>query len=381
MMTLARAARLLLATMLTLLAGRTLPAQSRPPIVPSVDLRVLASPATFVQAGRRQLVYELQVTNFQQVEVELVEVRVAAAGRQPLVAYRDQDLARRTVRPGLPHSHATPRLLGPGLTALVNFWISMPDGVTPVSIAHAIDVRVLRQPPLEATIEGGMAAVSAQAAVTLGPPLEGGPWAALYDPLLKGGHRTAIYAVDGRARIPGRFAIDWVRLPADGVVPPAPKGRPDDRNGFGANVLAVADATVAAAVDDTVDQTPPPIPPEKASGNYVSLDLGAGRFAFYEHLKQGSVVVRPGDRVKRGQVVAQLGSSGSTSTGPHLHFHVADANSLLGAEGIPFVFERFEHVGAFTSIEAVPQGQRYVDAPPALEQNARPSPNAVVRFP
>jgi murein DD-endopeptidase MepM/ murein hydrolase activator NlpD len=130
-----------------------------------------------------------------------------------------------------------------------------------------------------------------------------------------------------------------------------------------------------------VDQTPPPIPPEKASGNYVSLDLGAGRFAFYEHLKQGSVVVRPGDRVKRGQVVAQLGSSGSTSTGPHLHFHVADANSLLGAEGIPFVFERFEHVGAFTSIEAVPQGQRYVDAPPALEQNARPSPNAVVRFP
>ena len=89
----------------------------------------------------------------------------------------------------------------------------MPDGATPASITHAIDVRVLRQPPQEATIEGGVAAVSAQAAVTLGPPLEGGPWAALYDPLLKGGHRTAIYAVDGRARIPGRFAIDWVRLP------------------------------------------------------------------------------------------------------------------------------------------------------------------------
>jgi murein DD-endopeptidase len=381
MMTLARPAPLLLAALLTLFAGRAMPAQSRPPIVPSVDLRVLAAPATFVQAGQRQLVYELQVTNFQPVEVELVDVRVEAPGRQPVAVYRDQDLARRIVRPGLPHSHAAPRLLSPGLTAVVNFWIQMPDGAMPASITHAIDVRVLRQPPQEATIEGGEAAVSTQAAVTLGPPLEGGPWAALYDPLLKGGHRTAIYAVGGQARIPGRFAIDWVRLPADGVMPPAPKGRPDDRNGFGAPVLAVADAVVAAAVDDTVDQTPPPIPPEKASGNYVSLDLGGGRFAFYEHLKQGSVVVRPGDRVKRGQVIAQLGSSGSSSTGPHLHFHVADANSLLGAEGVPFVFERFEHLGAFTSIEAPGQGQRYVDARPALEQNARPSPNAVVRFP
>jgi hypothetical protein len=380
-MILRRAAALLLAITLAVIAGRALPAQSRPPIVPSVDLRVLTSPVTVVQGGRRQLVYELQVTNFQPVDVELVDVRVVAAGRSPIAAYRAQDLASRIVRPGLPHSHATPRLLGPGLAAVVNFWIPLPDGASPASVSHVIEVRVARQPPQTVTIEGGAAEVSTQLAVTLGPPLEGGPWVAIYDPLLKGGHRTAIYAVDGRARIPGRFAIDWVRLPPDGVMPPAPAGRPDDRNGFGANVLAVADATVAATVDDTVDQTPPPIPPERASGNYVSLDLGAGRFAFYEHLKQGSVVVRAGDRVKRGQVIAQLGSSGSSSTGPHLHFHVADANSLLGAEGAPFVFERFEHAGAFTSIDALHQGARYVEAPRSLEQDARPSPNAVIRFP
>jgi hypothetical protein len=225
-MTLVSVARLLPAIVLIALAGRTLPAQPRPPIVPSVDLRVLASPAMFVQAGRRQLVYELQVTNFQPVDVEIVEVRVEAAGQTPLAVHRDQDLSSRIVRPGLPHSHATPRLLGPGLTAVVNFWIPMPAGVTPASITHEIDVRVLRQPAQDVTIGGGAAEVPAQAAVALGPPLEGGPWAAIYDPLLKGGHRTAIYAVDGRARIPGRFAIDWVRLPADGVMPPVPR---DDR--------------------------------------------------------------------------------------------------------------------------------------------------------
>ena len=37
-----------------------------------------------------------------------------------------------------------------------------------------------------------------------------------------------------------------------------------------------------------------------------------------------------GQRVRRGDVIAKLGSSGSTSIGPHLHFHVADANSDAG---------------------------------------------------
>ncbi len=72
--------------------------------------------------------------------------------------------------------------------------------------------------------------------------------------------------------------------------------------------------------------TPQPVAPESASGNYVALDLGGGRFAFYEHLQQGSIMVKPGSGCTRGEVIAKLGSSGSTSIGPHLHFHVADAN-------------------------------------------------------
>jgi Peptidase family M23 len=54
------------------------------------------------------------------------------------------------------------------------------------------------------------------------------------------------------------------------------------------------------------------------------LDLGQGKFAFYEHLKSGSVVVRKGQHVKKGQTIAALGYTGQ-STGPHLHFHVADS--------------------------------------------------------
>jgi murein DD-endopeptidase MepM/ murein hydrolase activator NlpD len=48
----------------------------------------------------------------------------------------------------------------------------------------------------------------------------------------------------------------------------------------------------------------------------VILALGKGRFAFYAHLKPGSLRVKRGDRVREGEVLALLGNSGS-STGPH----------------------------------------------------------------
>src|SRR3546814_12133074 len=71
-----------------------------------------------------------------------------------------------------------------------------------------------------------------------------------------------------------------------------------------------------------------------ASGNYLALDLGDGRHAFYEHLEPGSIRVAPGQRVRRGEVIAALGFTGDT-TGPHLHFHVADGTSPLGSRGVP----------------------------------------------
>lgn len=41
----------------------------------------------------------------------------------------------------------------------------------------------------------------------------------------------------------------------------------------------------------------------------------------YDHLKKGSVLVKPGDAVSRGQKLAEAASAGN-STGPHLHFEV-----------------------------------------------------------
>lgn len=71
------------------------------------------------------------------------------------------------------------------------------------------------------------------------------------------------------------------------------------------------------------------------------LDIGHGRFAFYAHLQPGSLKVKVGDRVKRGQVLGLVGNSGN-STEPHLHFHLADSKSPLGSEGLPYVLDSFD---------------------------------------
>jgi murein DD-endopeptidase len=96
--------------------------------------------------------------------------------------------------------------------------------------------------------------VSNEQPIALNPPLRGGPWVALYDPMMIGGHRTSIYTLEGRARIPARFAIDWVKLAEDATYARGDATSIANWHGYGAEVLAVADAIVAESVDDMTEK-------------------------------------------------------------------------------------------------------------------------------
>ena len=74
-------------------------------------------------------------------------------------------------------------------------------------------------------------------------------------------------------------------------------------------------------------------------GNQVVIDHGNGEFSFYGHLQPGSVRVRVGQEVARGERIGAVGSSGN-STEPHLHFHVCNGPDPIMCAGIPVQWDR-----------------------------------------
>lgn len=59
-------------------------------------------------------------------------------------------------------------------------------------------------------------------------------------------------------------------------------------------------------------------------GNYVVIDHGNGYQTLYGHLLNGSILVKAGDKVKQGQRIGTMGSTGR-STGTHCHFEIKTA--------------------------------------------------------
>ena len=72
-------------------------------------------------------------------------------------------------------------------------------------------------------------------------------------------------------------------------------------------------------------------------GNHVIIDHGNGEFSFLCHLRNGSVKVKPGDKVTKGQEIARCGNSGNTSE-PHLHYHLQATGKFGDGDGLPAQF-------------------------------------------
>jgi murein DD-endopeptidase MepM/ murein hydrolase activator NlpD len=66
------------------------------------------------------------------------------------------------------------------------------------------------------------------------------------------------------------------------------------------------------------------------SGNLVVVEHGAGYSTFYAH--NGSIAVKVGQRIKRGDVVSYSGSTGN-STGPHVHYEVWQQGRAVNPKG------------------------------------------------
>ena len=370
---------------LAFLLGVPLARGERPKLQNPFALRTAPRIAPAHHNGTWELVYELRVVNCsKELKLGRLELFEVQSGKVRAVL-DDVALTGAIGRMDRQTAVGVERRIPPGVEAIVYMAVEWPEKMArSVTLKHRLTYSADSGSPLNVTAEGGEFQVLDEAPVVLGAPLHGGNWTPVYSDVWRLGHRRVIYTIDGVEHIPGRFAIDWMKVAPDGTHAKGDEANPANWYGYGADVLAVADATVSVARDDVPD--PQTVEPQKvvgiqnASGNYIVLDLGNGKYAFYEHLKSRSIRVRPGERVRRGQVIAELGDTGQ-STGPHLHFHVADSPMPLNAEGLPYVFQEFKTVGAFSSAEQFGEGKPWMAANAEKHSLELPTAFSVVGFP
>jgi hypothetical protein len=326
------------------------------PVVASVIAAPIAVPTT---DGKKHLAYELQLINAMGSDVTLKSLSVNAGGEE-LLTLTGAGLTYWTRALG---AGQTPTAtLGPGQAGIV--WLDVVlDGSAPVptDLSHRIVVDLAKPMPplLPATMTEDDVApvtVSTREPAVISPPLTGPRWLDANSCCDMTAHRMAMNPLDGSLWAAERFAIDYLQLSPNGTVFTGDRSKLESYPYFGADIHAVADGPVVSVLDGLPEQvagrTPTGLPLEQYGGNHVVQDIGGGNYAFYAHLKTGSVTVKPGDRLTTGQVLGNLGNSGNTDA-PHLHFHVMSTPDPLRANGLPFTFKDFTLDGRLASMDAL----------------------------
>ncbi|MBZ5633137.1 MAG: M23 family metallopeptidase [Acidobacteriia bacterium] len=354
-------------------------AAAQAPLAVPVEIQIPVSPAPFASKGKLHYVYEIHLANFDRRgrAVTLSSVEVLSDRGKQLAKLAGEDLTKSLMQPGLA-KRADVRQLPAGRHAVLFMWVSIAEGdPRPASLQHRFVVAV-KGVAGDNTLECCHTAIPGADPLVIGPPLRGGGWLAGNGPSNASEHRRALLTLDGHAYLAQRFAIDWIQFGKNGELAVRKGTENRDYASYGAEVLAVASGRVVGLKDGIIENKPEslavPITIETIAGNFVSLDLGNGRYAHYAHLQPGSLRVKVGDHVKPGQILGLLGNSGN-SDAPHLHFQITDGPSFLASEGMPYSLPSFVEEGQGPEFKFEPASA------PTPWRNQLPVNAMVVRFP
>ena len=349
--------------------------------------------------GRYHVVYELLLTNARAVPATLRAVEVLDAGDDTTVLRREGDKLVELVRT-LDAQPAKNAVIPPNQSRMVYLTVGFDsEEDVPESLDHRFELKAADGPaatePSKMSYRAAPVDLWDREVPVFAPPLEGEGWLAVNGCCGPDGvHRSTVLPVDAKLYDSQRFAIDWMRIDADGQIVVGDPSKNENWVDYGAKVMAAADGEVIATLDDLKNNVPGKLPDpttitiKTVDGNHVIIDHGDGFYSFYAHLQPGSVKVEVGDQVQAGDQLGLLGNTGNTSA-PHLHFHVMSGPSALGSDGVPYVLDSFELAEGATEAEldaALVEGEERFPSRAELDpvvgrQDELPLDNAIVNFP
>src|SRR5258708_1227286 len=298
--------------------------------------------------------YELHLVNFGKPPLSLSRIEVVdadAGAAQPIATFEAEQLEA-MLQPLGGKTLSAPKerlVIADGQSAIAFMSVAFNRS------SHIPDRLLHRVSTADSAGEGAVITTHHTELLVLGPPVEGANWLAADGPSndQDNHHRRGVVILDGRAVDSRRYAIDWKQI-SDGASFSGDGRDVGSYDSYGKAVLAVADGRVVTARDGLPDNIPGhgesfhpavPITIETVAGNTITLDLSGGQFAYYMHLQPGSLRVKAGDPVRRGQVLAHIGSTGDARE-PHLHFEVTTSSKLGAGEGVPYLIDRYRFKSA-----------------------------------
>ena len=318
-----------------------------------MEAYVAQSPAPVVIDGVHFLSYELTIANNVRTPFKLASIEVIDPKNPgtPVAVMASDYLAENVLRHGQ-------RPIAGNLTmegnqfGIANLRYSVPIDKTPQQVFHRLNFELSGR-------DGGVRTFPFELArMTIAQPTSRvldfpfGPGLWFHN---TAGHINTRTLTEGRPTYAQRYAIDWAMAQDDGKFMRDSGDNNVDYPTYDVPLLAVADGVVIAVKDGIVENVPGDgefavkIDRDTVAGNFVMMNIGGGANAVYAHLIPGSVAVKVGDRVSKGDEIGRLGNSGN-SDAPHLHFHLETVTGLarpLAGEGIPYHFASFDQVAKY----------------------------------
>ncbi len=135
-----------------------------------------------------------------------------------------------------------------------------------------------------------------------------------------------------------RFAFDFIGTDEKGQTRTGDGSKNEDFYAFGREILAPADGVITDVIEGVRDNLPGSMNPYSALGNAVFLRHRENEISVLAHFKMGSIRVKVGESVKKGQLLGLCGNSGNSSE-PHLHFHLQNTPIIQDGTGIKCFFQ------------------------------------------
>lgn len=317
-----------------------------------LKIAVIARPVPTVMFegdGLPHVAYELYVSNFNSQTVRIDELTLSPSEKAVrATGASDQSFSGDELRHMfslIAGNALTPQdpVLKPAASGVLFVFLNRDPGD---KVFNTLEVEVDGKPNTQQEVASAVVEVRHASPIVISSPLRGDNWWTPNGPANNSIHRRTIIALGPAVVIPERYAVDWVKLGADGN---SFHGDPKENGNYYAyrsEIHAVGDGRVVSVLDGVPENVPNSptmavtITLANIAGNSVIEDLGGGHYALYAHMIPGTVRVKPSDHVKDGQMLGLLGNSGN-STEPHLHFQISDSPMALGGEGLPFLLSRF----------------------------------------